>query len=214
MQEQTLGPILIELLTKLVQVKRAPLTIVETGTMYIDYLEPGEDSLVARSTWAIARWIAQNGGKHHLHSIDFSQEHIDVSRRCMEKFGWAEHVTYHCGDSIEILKSFDFPIDFALLDSAIEPCTTVNEMFALGDPHYDDPKYDRMREPALIVIDDIFKDHGRVNKGRYALPISVIQGHKHWALRNYCAAIARGGVADQILREATGSKFMGGQSAV
>lgn len=213
MQEQTLGPILLELLTKLYQIKRAPLTIVETGTMYIDTLEPGEDSLVARSTWAIARWIAQNGGKHKLHSIDFSQEHIDVSKRCMEKHGWSEHVQYHCGDSVGILKGFTFPIDFALLDSAIEPEQTLYEMLALGDPHYGDPQFNRMREPALIVIDDIFKDYGRVNKGRYALPISVIQGHKHWGLRKYCAAIGRGGEADNILRMADGNHFMGGSNA-
>lgn len=58
------GKILVGALDRLYAQVGHPLTIIETGTMYYDTLEPGETSLVQRSTFAIAQWIKGSGVPH------------------------------------------------------------------------------------------------------------------------------------------------------
>lgn len=185
-----LGTICVELLGDLYHITAHPLTIVETGTVYIDALEPEEKDLYERSTLAIARWIERTGDSHRFISIDYDGQHIETSKRVLAEHGLDGIVEHMRGDSALLMRNFQFPVDFVLLDSAAEPDITLGEYCAI---------FPVIREPGIVVIDDCFKTRERVNKGKLAIPYAERQGHRQWPLRNQARGIGFGQKGEAIV---------------
>lgn len=83
--------------------------LVETGTARYGDKNLGEGG----STIIFGDWATQNNAL--LYTVDISPTAIENAKSATIPF--AEHIKYICGDSVNFLKFFGFPIDFLYLDS-------------------------------------------------------------------------------------------------
>jgi predicted O-methyltransferase YrrM len=190
-----LGTICADILTAMYARVVCPLSIVETGTVFQTYLEPGEVDLRERSTVAIARWIHSNGGAHRLLSIDLDAGHIGTSKVVIQREGLSEYVCWYRGTGVDGLRSIAEAPDFVLLDADSNASTTLEEFDAV---------WGKMATHGIIVIDDAFKHHS-VNKARLTIPEANKRGMKVWELRGQAVAITQSTAAEQIMREVRNS---------
>lgn len=187
-----LGQIVVSLLDALQRVRQRPLTIIETGTMFVVELEPGETDLSARSTWAITQWIAA-GNDSSFYSIDADIQHIVA---CREKLGLlTRHVQHIKGIGAEqlpqLIEKHNWP-DFVLLDADSDADATLREYLEIY------PFVETLG--GIIVIDDVFKPHA-VNKGRAVIALLVEQGRRWYPVGGIAAAIPFGKDAEKICQD-------------
>jgi len=198
------GSIVVSVLDALYVKTHRPFTIVETGTLRDAEPEPNYLS-EERSTLAIAQWIESTGDPHVLHSIDLSEEHIVRSKAVLAAHKLEHLVQFHQGHSDDVLNTLKFPVDFAFLDSDTDPLVILSEYSIVKQ---------RMREPGIILIDDVFKENIGVNKGRLALPVAANEGRKYWGIRKQVAGIAFGDIAEQVLESQSHMDWNGQRAAV
>lgn len=185
-----LGTIVTGLLDGLYRELDRSLNIVETGTAFQNWLEPGEKDLGERSTVAIARWIAKNPG-HKFYSLDLNMAHIHTAQDMLALENLMDIPSFWQGDSVQSLKNIPHPFDFVLLDSDSGPETPFEEF-----------KYVRenMAFNGIIVVDDAFKPP-HVNKASYILQ-EVNRACGLWfALRKQAVGIPFGPLAQHVLAE-------------
>lgn len=159
----TPGQAVVEALKSAYAAKRFPLTIVETGTIR----KLGDEYRIGDgySTMYIAEWIRSSGVAHRFYSIDLS---VAISRQVLEEKGLLSYVALCEGDSAVTLASFDFPIDFAYLDSCADPEQNLKEFHEV---------HSRLRLPGIVMIDDVH-NWPDVNKGKLTVPLACGLGYK------------------------------------
>lgn len=169
------------------------LTLVETGTAYYMKLEPGEVDLSARSTIAIAQWVAKQQRVVNFYSIDIDAGHQQDCQEKLRELGLADYVTLLHGSGVEMLDSMpDNFFDFVLLDADSGGQSTLAEWEVVRH---------KMRAPGVVVIDDAFKP-ANVNKAQFVLPQAYKLGHT--ITEFYRQAVAISFDADEVVKEARG----------
>jgi predicted O-methyltransferase YrrM len=162
-------------LTALYVAYKRPLTIIETGTVRME----GTDWARADgySTVHIAEWIRRTGAAHKFYSLDLATA---TCARVLESRGLSAFVTLCEGDSAATLSGFDFPIDFAYLDSCKEPEQNLKEFQAV-----------HARGVRVVVIDDVY-NRDEVNKGKLTIPLALSLGYTCQPAADRLAILRRG----------------------
>jgi len=86
--------------------------IIETGTS-----RHGLDGARSQgaATIVFGKWAQKNNA--FLHSVDISQDSVNISQNEVNAQCLNENVKIHLSDSVEFLKNFNEPVDFLYLDS-------------------------------------------------------------------------------------------------
>ncbi len=172
----TSGQAAVEALKTLYAIKKSPLTIVETGTVraFDEEHRVGD----GHSTLYIAEWIKSTGEPHRFFSIDLSTA---VAHQALTVRKLLPYVTLCEGDSVDTLAGFDFPIDFAYLDSGQAPELNLNEFHEV---------HKHLRPPAMVMIDDVYY-WADVNKGKLTIPEARKLGYEDSIVEGRLALLVR-----------------------
>jgi len=179
------GQQVVELLVWLAAKKDHPLRVVECGTIRNPTFEGHEDGL---ATYHIAKWMmASIAVEHEFYSFELSHGTLQASKQFLRDHGRLDqYVSFGLGDADILLEHFALPIDFCYLDAGASPVENLSQ-------------YRRaekwMREPGLIVIDDVF-DPRNANRGLVTVPYARMEGKKVASLGGRQALISFG--ADDI----------------
>lgn len=150
------------------QVGGRPLFVLETGSVRSETPEDGH------STVALAWWARDRGarGVHTFVSVDLE---TGVAERLLKREGLDGFVSFWRGDSRELLRRVDRPVDVALLDSADDPAVALEE-FKLLEPH--------LLATSAVLVDDF------VTKGAHVLPYATGRGWR-WTPLDRTALLRR-----------------------
>lgn len=144
----------LNILPILRQLDYKPLTIVETGT--IRSVHPQYAIGDGHSTLHIARFCANSVFDHSFHTIDLN---TTIAKRYMEEMAVEDYVTFHEGNSLNILPQFS-QIDVAYLDSANDADLILAE-FEIVLP----------KTKHFIIIDDVDPKNKELRKGLKVLQL-------------------------------------------
>lgn len=138
---------------------RKPITFMETGTCRDLNPDPG-DPEDARSTLAVARWVANNPlSGHRCFSIDLHAKHLEIAKQVLGKEKLSELFEFiQSNGSTGLASLAKFKPNVVLLDADSNHGTTYEEYKSIVD---------HMDIPGFIIIDDI--NRNGINKGKLIL---------------------------------------------
>ena len=164
--------------------------MVETGVARMGLLRAKSDgaSTIVFGTWAKQRGANKNA---HLHSVDISQQNVDICQQTVKDEGLGEYVSLNVSDSIAYLEAFEQAIDLLYLDSYDYDKRDPAIIKASQEHHLGEIKAaeGRLHEKSIILIDDCKLPGG--GKGRLVIDYLLDRGWKI-LMSQYQVVLVRG----------------------